>query len=100
MELKVPMCGRSFESTLFLASHEEEVIRPELRYVECIMDLGDCFSVLICMLYNVLPVTVAERSKACTLFARLKPGSWVRIPLRALLFDVCVGFCVFVLSCV
>jgi hypothetical protein len=30
MELKVPMYGRSFESTLFLASHDVDVIRPEL----------------------------------------------------------------------
>jgi hypothetical protein len=37
MELKVPMCG---ESTLFLASHDVHVIRPELCCVECIMDLG------------------------------------------------------------
>jgi hypothetical protein len=40
MELKVPMCARSFESTLFLASHDVDVIRPELCCVECIMDLG------------------------------------------------------------
>jgi hypothetical protein len=29
-ELKIPMCGRSFESTLFLASHDVNVIPPEL----------------------------------------------------------------------
>jgi hypothetical protein len=40
MELKVPMCGRSFESTLCLASHDVDVIHPELCFVECIMDLG------------------------------------------------------------
>jgi hypothetical protein len=40
MELKVPMCGRSFESTLFLASHGVAVIRQELCCVECITDLG------------------------------------------------------------
>jgi hypothetical protein len=30
MELKVRMCTRSFESALFLASHDVDVIRPEL----------------------------------------------------------------------
>jgi ribosomal protein S27AE len=30
VELKVQICGRSCESTLFLASHDVEVIRPEL----------------------------------------------------------------------
>jgi hypothetical protein len=40
MKLKVPMCGRSFKSALFLASHDVDVIRPELCCVEWIMDLG------------------------------------------------------------
>jgi hypothetical protein len=40
MELKVPMCGRSFESTLFSPSRDVDIIRPELCCVECIMDLG------------------------------------------------------------
>jgi hypothetical protein len=40
MELKVPMCGRSFESTLFLASHDVDVIRPELCCLECIIKLN------------------------------------------------------------
>jgi hypothetical protein len=40
MELKVPMCGRSFEFTLFLAFNDVDVIRPDLWCVECIMDLG------------------------------------------------------------
>jgi hypothetical protein len=40
MELKVPICGRSLESTLLLASHDVDVIRRELCCVECIMDLG------------------------------------------------------------
>jgi hypothetical protein len=53
MELKVPMCGKSFESTLFLASYDVDVIRPELCCVECIMDLKAA-SVLTCMLNNVL----------------------------------------------
>jgi hypothetical protein len=39
MELKVLMCSSSFESTLFLVSHDVDVIRPELCSVECIMDL-------------------------------------------------------------
>jgi hypothetical protein len=43
MELKVPMCGRSFESPLFLASHDVDVIRPEL-----------CCVVLCCVVLNVL----------------------------------------------
>jgi hypothetical protein len=30
MDQKVPMCGRSFESTLFLAFHDVDVFRPEL----------------------------------------------------------------------
>jgi hypothetical protein len=38
-ELKVPMYGRSFDITLFVASRDVEVIRPELCCVECIMDL-------------------------------------------------------------
>jgi hypothetical protein len=49
-ELKVPMCGRS----LFLTSHDVDVIRPELCCVECITDRGGCFSMLVCMLNNVL----------------------------------------------
>jgi hypothetical protein len=40
MELKVPMCGKSFESTLLLASHDGDVIRPELCCVKCALDLG------------------------------------------------------------
>jgi hypothetical protein len=40
MELKVLMCSRSFESTLFLASRDVDVIRPKLCCVDCIMDLG------------------------------------------------------------
>jgi hypothetical protein len=37
MEFKVPMCGRSFEST-FLASHNVDVIPTELCCIECIME--------------------------------------------------------------
>jgi hypothetical protein len=33
------------------------------------------------------PVTVAEQAR--------RPGSWVRIPLRAWMFDMCVRFSVF-----
>jgi hypothetical protein len=40
MVLKVPMCARSFESALFLASHDVDTIRPESCCVECIMGLG------------------------------------------------------------
>jgi hypothetical protein len=40
MEFKVPMVGISFESTSFLASHDVDVIRPDLYCVVCIMDLG------------------------------------------------------------
>jgi hypothetical protein len=39
MEMKVPMCGKSFEFTLFLVSHDVDVIRPELSCAECITDL-------------------------------------------------------------
>jgi hypothetical protein len=45
VELKVPICGRTFSVHVFLASHDVDVIRPELCYVECIMDQGgasDC----------------------------------------------------------
>jgi hypothetical protein len=42
----------------------------------------------------MLPVTVAERSKACTVFARSEAGSLIRIPLRAWMFSVCVCVCV------
>jgi hypothetical protein len=41
------------------------------------------------------PVTVAERSKAWTVFARSKPGSWARIPHKARMFGVCVCVCLF-----
>jgi hypothetical protein len=34
MELLVPMCGRSFEYTLFLASHDVDVIHRVLCCVE------------------------------------------------------------------
>jgi hypothetical protein len=37
MELKAPMCARSLESTLFLASHDVDVIGPELCCAECIV---------------------------------------------------------------
>jgi hypothetical protein len=40
MELKVPICGTSFESTLFLASHDVAVIRSELCFVECNTNRG------------------------------------------------------------
>jgi hypothetical protein len=36
------------------------------------------------------PVTAAERSKACNVFARSEAGIWVRIPFRAWMFSVCV----------
>jgi hypothetical protein len=45
MELEVPMCGRSLESTLLLTSHDVDVIRPELCSVECLIDLG---AALVC----------------------------------------------------
>jgi hypothetical protein len=49
-------------------------------------------------------VTVAERSKACIVFARSEAGvigskSLVRIPLRAWMFSVCVCVCMCVLLC-
>jgi hypothetical protein len=44
------------------------------------------------------PVTVAEQSNTCTVFAR-NSGSWVRIPLRASMFSVCVRVCVFLCLC-
>jgi hypothetical protein len=45
-----------------------------------------------------LPVTVAERSKAFTVFALSEAGIWVRIPLRTWMFSVCLCefFCVYV----
>jgi hypothetical protein len=46
-----------------------------------------------------MPVTVAERSKACTVFTRSEQGSWVRIPLSAWMFSVRLCMCVF-LCCV
>jgi hypothetical protein len=53
------------------------------------------------MVYMRAPVTVAERSDACTLssLAR-KPGSWVRIPHYALMFVMCMCLlCVCVVPC-
>jgi hypothetical protein len=38
MELKGPMCGGSFESTLFLPSHDMDVMSQSC--VECVMDLA------------------------------------------------------------
>jgi hypothetical protein len=46
-----------------------------------------------------LPVTVAKRSKAWTVFARSEAGSWVRISHKAWMFGMCV-YSVFVLSCI
>jgi hypothetical protein len=47
-----------------------------------------------------MPVTVAERSKACTVFARLEAGIWVRVPHKAWMFGMCVClFCVCVVPC-
>jgi hypothetical protein len=50
MELKLSMCGRSFESTLFFAC------RDSPRVVLCCLypGSGSCFSLLICMLNNIL----------------------------------------------
>jgi hypothetical protein len=53
---------------------------------------------LYCLSFSV-PVKVAERSKACTVFARFKPGPWVGIPLRAWMFSV-VYVCAFFCGCV
>jgi hypothetical protein len=42
-----------------------------------------------------LPATVAERSKACTVFALSEPGSWVPLPHNAWMFGMCMClFCV------
>jgi hypothetical protein len=41
------MCGRLCEFTLFLASYDVEVIRPELFCMKRIMDL----SILSCIFY-------------------------------------------------
>jgi hypothetical protein len=45
-----------------------------------------------------VPITVATRSKAWTVFARSTLGSWIRIPLKAWMFVYV--YSVFVLSCV
>jgi hypothetical protein len=49
MEMKVPICGRSFES--FLAAHDVDVIRPQLCCFElnlekalCILHFGEGFN--------------------------------------------------------
>jgi hypothetical protein len=47
-----------------------------------------------------LPVTVAERSKACTVFVRSEAGIVGRIPLRAWMFSVCVCVCAIFCVCV
>jgi hypothetical protein len=53
MDLKVPMCGRLFESTfVFLACHGVDVILPELCWMY--YGSGGCFSMLICILNNIL----------------------------------------------
>jgi hypothetical protein len=46
-----------------------------------------------------MPVTVAEQSKTRTVFARADAGQWVRILLRAWMFNVCV-VCAFFSVCV
>jgi hypothetical protein len=46
-----------------------------------------------------MSVTVAKRSKVCTVFSRLEPGPWVQIPLRAWVFSVCVCVCVLLCLC-
>jgi hypothetical protein len=45
------------------------------------------------------PVTVAERSKACTVFARSEAGIVGSNPPRAWIFSVCVCVCVFLCLC-
>jgi hypothetical protein len=37
-----------------------------------------------CAIYNEMPVTVAERSKACTVFARSKAGTVVSNPTQGM----------------
>jgi hypothetical protein len=46
-----------------------------------------------------MPVTVAERSKSCTVLARSEAGIVGRIPHRAWMFSVCVYVCVFLCLC-
>jgi hypothetical protein len=56
---------------------------------------------ILMTLCSIEPVTVAERSKACIVFARSEPGSWVRIPHsgHGCLMCVCAFFCVCVVLC-
>jgi hypothetical protein len=54
--LKVPMCGRSFESTLFSASHDVDVIRPDEKCLKIITTSSTkLFSYL--MVYILLQVS-------------------------------------------
>jgi hypothetical protein len=49
---------------------------------------------------NISFFTVAAQSKAWTVFSRSEAGSWVRIPLKAWMFDVCMHlFCICVVLC-
>jgi hypothetical protein len=57
MDLKVPMCSRSSESTVFIASHDVDIFRPDLCCAECIRDLWACFIMLICKLNDVLEMS-------------------------------------------
>jgi hypothetical protein len=54
MALKVPMCRRPSESTLFLASRDVDVTRPELCCVESITDLGAVSVCYFCVLNDFL----------------------------------------------
>jgi hypothetical protein len=79
IELKVPMCAISFESPLFLASHDVDIVRPEL----CWLYYGPegCFSMLICMLNNVLDmsrnVLLTISICRCVLFVWALCVSWL-----------------------
>jgi hypothetical protein len=53
-----------------------------------------------CSLSNRQPVTVAERSKAYTVFARSEAGIMGSNHIQGVDFGVCVRFSMFVLSCV
>jgi hypothetical protein len=53
----------------------------------------------LCIFIILLPVTVAERSRVYLSSLAWKPGLWVRIPLRAWIFSVCVCVCVFLCLC-
>jgi hypothetical protein len=53
----------------------------------------------VALSYTTLIATVLTMVRTVLSSLARRPGSWVRIPLRAWMYDVCAFFCVCVVLC-